>query len=89
MKTFLSLFLLATTFTSFGRETTRENDAIKKKVVVSVIFKNADHAKHFMTWMSEQGEQDMHTWMEEAEPELAKIPTYDLKKNTIDYSSPE
>jgi hypothetical protein len=55
-------------------------------VTVSVTFKNQSHADHFMTWMSEQGEQDMYTWMEEAEPDLARMPSYDLKRYIIDYS---
>ena len=75
-------------FYCFGQVASRERATNKKEVVVSVIFKNEGHAKHFMTWMSGQGEQDMYAWMEEAEPELAKIPVYDLKNNTIDYSNP-
>jgi hypothetical protein len=35
--------------------------------------------------MSEQGEQDMSTWMEEAVPELAKMPTYDQENYVIEF----
>lgn len=79
----LAFFLAISLFPSSGwsREASKET-------VVQVKFKNAQHAEHFMTWMSEQGEQDMYVWMEEAEPELAKMPTYDNEQLVIDYSQP-
>jgi hypothetical protein len=85
MRTIFSAVLLTLvasfSVTSWSRAETKES-------TVQVKFKNAKHAEHFMTWMSEQGEQDMYVWMEEAEPELAKMPIYDDKKLVIDYSQP-
>jgi hypothetical protein len=82
MKLIVSLFCIL--FFSFGMSKSYSGD--NEATTVSVKFQNKAHAEHFMTWMSEQGEQDMYVWMEEAEPELAKMPSYDSKRYIIDYS---
>ncbi len=89
MNKFLALVVIV--LLSSLTTTSIAHDAAEKvadEVFVKVKFKNVAHAEHFMTWMSEQGEQDMYIWMEEAEPELAKMPSYHNEDFEIDYSNP-
>jgi len=53
---------------------------------VIIKFKNAKEAQQYMTYMIEQGEQDVGNSMAHMYPELDKIPEYDFEKQLIDYS---
>lgn len=59
------------------------------KPEVKISFANEEAARHFMIWLSEQGEQDYWTWMECREQEEdGKITAvrfdYDTKDFTIE-----
>lgn len=78
MKKVLLLAMFILSFSAFAEDYT-----------VTVKFNSQESAKEYITWMSEQGEQDMFIWMDENRPSLSIVPEYDYENLVIDFQNEE